>query len=311
MPELRKDYILDRYVIIATERAKRPDQFRTENKEDKPTTCFFCPGNENMTPPEIMRFPGVGDWQVRVFENKFAAVGQGERKDLATDNDFFTYADAVGRHEVVVETNDHARTVWDLTIHEMRLVIDAYIQRIAEIEKLPGVRYVQIFKNHGKEAGTSIQHTHTQIIGYNLVPSVIEDEEKKCGDDCKYCRIIEIEKGSDRRIYQNSTWASFAPYASRFPFEAWLFPKRHVRRLDELGSQEKDDLCDALLYILRKLKELNSPYNYAIHYGIKNLHLHIEVMPRLATWAGFELGTGTIINSMPPEKAALFYRQAL
>jgi UDPglucose--hexose-1-phosphate uridylyltransferase len=310
MSELRKDYILDRFVIIAVERAKRPDQFRSD-PDEKPLPkekCFFCPGNENTTPPEILRYPVDGSWNYRVFDNKFSAVGSGDKIDLRTDNSYYTYADAVGKHEVIVETEDHAKSIWDFSAEEMARLFRIYSERIQAIEKMPGVKYVQVFKNHGKSAGTSIQHSHSQIIAYNLMPSVVREEEEACGDVCQYCRIIREEASSPRAIMQNSGAFALAPYASRYPFESWVFPKRHIKRIDELTDSELLDFSEALLTVLRKLRLLQAHYNLVIHYGTRRLHFHVEVLPRLATWAGFELATGTIINSMPPEKAAEYYR---
>jgi UDPglucose--hexose-1-phosphate uridylyltransferase len=317
MPELRKDYVLDRYVIIATERGKRPDQFKattdtqgTANLAVEKAKCFFCPGNEHTTPPEIMRTGTKDKWLIRVFDNKFSAVALQGNYNIRTDNTFFTFADAVGKHEVIVETPNHDKTIADLNADECTSLIKVYSQRIEVLSKIPGVKYALLFKNQGKDAGTSIQHTHTQLIAYNLLPKAVEEEEiasEKFGS-CPYCAIMNIEKSSYRRVFESSTMVSFTPYASRFPFEAWVFPKRHVLRLSELNETEIRELAEMMLKLLAKLKELNANYNFVVHYGIKNLHLHIEILPRLATWAGFELGSDTIINVMTPEKAAEFYR---
>ncbi|MBN2422662.1 galactose-1-phosphate uridylyltransferase [Candidatus Woesearchaeota archaeon] len=312
MPELRKDYILNRYVIIATERGKRPDQFKAKKTSKQVKNCFFCPGNENLTPPEIGRqlldASDVKGWSIRYFPNKFPAVHQEGKPDITTDNDFFTYADAFGVHEVIVETPDHNKELADLSPDYISEILKIYKQRIEILSEFPGVKYVTVFKNHGETAGTSIIHTHSQIIAYNIVPVIIQEKEEKSGKDCPYCKIINIEKNSFRRCFENNSMIAFTPYASRFPFEIWIFPKRHVINITRFNEDEFIELAEILKKVLLKLKELNAPYNMYLHYGIEKLHFQIVIAPRLAKWAGFEFSTGTIINSMPPEKAAEFYR---
>ena len=311
MPELRKDYILDKYVIIAKERGKRPDQFvvSKEEKSDK-KGCFFCPGNENKTPPEISRIGTDKKWEMRVFDNKFPAVGECGDIDFKTHNKFFTFAAAVGKHEVIVETSDHNKQLWDLSQKEIIELIKIYQFRINEISKLDTVKYVLVFKNHKQKAGTSIAHSHSQIIGYNLVPKIIEQKEEAIlnYDECPYCEIIEIERKSDRKVFEADNAVCFTPYASSSPFEAWIFPKRHIIKIDELNEKEISDIALLLQKILTKLKKLNIAFNYFIHYGTRNMHFHIVIVPRTSIRAGFEFGSDTIINVMPPEAAAEFYR---
>jgi len=307
MGELRKDYVLDRWVIIATERGKRPHQFK--HKTEMPDVKdFFAPGNEHLCPPEIYRKEKNGGWQIRVFPNKFPAVKPEGNSTIKTDNKFYTYADAVGKHEVIVETPDN-RQMWDLSIEEIKDVLEVYNLRINEILKIPGIKYVCVFKNHKREAGTSIIHSHSQVIAYDKVPRVVQEKinASKNHDSCPYCEIIEKEKDSERRCFENDNFVAFAPYASRFPFEVLILPKEHKKDLNELDLL---GLADIIKKVILKLKELNAPYNYVLHYSPsdENLHFQIEVLPRLATWAGFEY-SGTVINTMPPEKAAEFYRE--
>jgi len=333
MTELRKDYILDRYVIIASNRSKRPHQFKAgeeDRKEEEKTEsntnspeCFFCRGHEKETPEEIYRLTKKNDWQIRVFPNKFAVVGNGNAA-IKTDNDFFTFADGVGEHEIIVETPFHNKQLADLSVEELVDVFNTYIFRIKEMEKKPDVKYVLAFKNHGPNAGTSIVHSHSQIIAYNLVPTIIkqkEDAVKKYAENnkqiaennasCPYCRIIAIEKTSFRKVFENKTCVCFTPYASRMPYEVWFFPKRHILKAEELNNIEINDLCDLMKRVLVKLKEMNASYNFYLHSGTgneRNFHFHIELLPRISTWAGFEFGTETIINTTSPEDAAEFYR---
>ncbi|MFW6013996.1 MAG: galactose-1-phosphate uridylyltransferase [Nanoarchaeota archaeon] len=311
--ELRKDYLLERYVIIATQRSKRPRQFvQAEEKEETlNSTCFFCPGNEETTPPEISRREDEDGWYMRVVPNKFPAVTSGEKTELETHNKFFMFSEAVGFHEVLVETPEHSEQLWDFNEKRLSEVFEVYSERLIELKKRENVKYVSIFKNHGKKGGASIFHSHSQIIGYNLLPSEIEEREKACQkyEGCPYCEIINVEKNSQRAVFEDSNVVCFTPYASRFPFETWIMPKRHVLALYELESDEIKSFSKALLGVLNKLKELNAPYNFYIRYGIRNMHLHMEVTPRLSNWAGFEFATGTVINSVSPEDGAHFFRE--
>jgi len=311
MGELRKDYILNRFVIIATERGKRPDQFKSSQSEPTPETDFFARGNENMTPPEIERFPkDVNDWQVRVFPNKFAAVHPEGKAKIETHNNFFTFSDSFGYHEVIVDTPDINTQLWDLDEQELSNVFKILKKRLEVNINSEHINYVTVFKNSGSEAGTSLKHSHCQLVSYNIIPQTIIEKEHAIAKypSCPYCSIINIEKDSFRRCFENPKFIAFTPYASRFPFEIIVFPKRHILNITEFDDTCYVYLAEIMKKILLKLKELNAPYNFYFQYGIKNMHFHIEIIPRLAKWAGFEHATGTIINTMTPESAAEFYR---
>lgn len=307
MAELRKDYVLNRYVIIATERAKRPDQFKGSSAENEEKKCFFCPGHEDETPAEITRI-GENEWSMRVFENKFPAVGKEGKTDIETHNEFFTFAGAVGRHEIIVETPDHHEQLWDFDSERIKQLLELYVERIGELKK--DNAYVQIFKNHGKEGGASVQHSHTQIIAGNMPPAEIIEKEEKSDDSCLYCQMMEKEKDSTRSINEDDKFLVFSPYASRFLFETWLFPKRHVTSIEELDEDELQSLANNIHNLLKKLKELNAPYNLYLQEGTDKMHFHVVLAPRLAMWAGYEMATGTVINPVPPENAAEFYRES-
>ncbi|MBD3163905.1 galactose-1-phosphate uridylyltransferase [Candidatus Woesearchaeota archaeon] len=308
--ELRKDYVLDRWVIIATDRMKRPKQFRKKSEKGKKELCFFCPGNEHLTPPEIGRISKGKSWKFRWFPNKFPAVKKEGNPEIQTHNGFFTFASAYGYHEIIAETPDHEEQLWDLPKERLTELLKIYNQRIEQLSKREAIRYVVVFKNHGKDAGTSLIHSHTQIAGINFLPEIIKKKCRHSKNECPYCRIIDIEKNSYRACFENNNFVAFAPYASRFSFEIWVFSKSHKRRMDEFSEEEYADLADIMKKILNKLKKINVSYNYYLHYSPsnENLHFHVEVTPRLATWAGFEFSTEAIINSMPPEDAAKFYR---
>ncbi|MBI2141413.1 DUF4931 domain-containing protein [Candidatus Woesearchaeota archaeon] len=317
MTELRKDYILDRWVILAPSRKKRPRDFIRQPAAVSASTnvCAFCRGNEKLTPPEIGQVSGEnGNWSMRWFPNLFPAVEESGQKEPSTDNTFYTFAAAYGSHEVIVETPIHERQLWDFTSSELEQLLRVYVRRIEELGKRAGIKYVAVFKNHGSEAGTSLVHSHTQVASINILPPLIAAEAAaiKKYPHCPYCSIINSEKGSYRRCFENSHAVAFTPYASRFNFEIWIFPKRHFRQLADAAADELHGISEILASVLHKQKELNAPYNYVLHYlpaaEEGNFHFHIEVQPRLSVWAGFEFNTDIIINSVTPEDAARFYR---
>ena len=301
--ELRKDYLLDRWVLIAANRGKRPHDFIGKRMpKEEPTFCFFCPGNEHSTPPELDRISKGKNWIVRAFTNMYPA----------TSVDFPM---AYGSHEVIVETYEHHKNLQDLSSEQIQKVLEMYCRRIEANRRINGVNSVLIFKNHGAEAGTSLAHEHSQLISTKKIPTLIENEVKEYkkyfakNKRCAYCDTIKMEMKSERRIYENKYVACFAPYASRFPFEIWVFPKKHVKSLTELNSDERRSFGEVLKKMLKKLdKKFNDPpYNFYLHitpFNEKDFHFHIEICPRLTKLAGFELGSDVIINIMPPEKAA-------
>jgi len=312
--ELRKDYILDRWVVIAAHRSKRPNDFRQEKKTKprKKGVCFFCPGNENLTPKEIGRIEKNKKWIIRWFPNKFPAVSKEGNPEIRHDNKYFTYSDAYGVHEIIVETPNHEKQLADLSEEHIKQVLEVYAERIKELSKLPETKYVLVFKNEGEEAGTSLIHSHTQLVTYNKIPKQVQDkiEASKKYSHCPYCEIISKEKNSHRRVFENDNFLSFCPYASRFNYEIWIFPKKHIKNITEMDNKMLIDLASMMKKILLKLKEINHSYNFFLHYSPEgeDLHFNIEICPRRAIWAGFELSSGEIINSVSPEDAAKFYR---
>ncbi len=312
MLELRKDYILDRWVIAASVRGKRPKQFKQKHHRIEPKVCVFCPGNEALTPPEIGRVEKNNKWILRWFPNKFPFVEQKGSPKLITKNRFFTHSSGYGKHEVIADTNKHSVQLWDTDEEHIKLLIGVMKDRIKSLEKLKNIRYVQVFKNHGEKAGTSIIHSHVQITGLGWIPPAVKEKVTaiKKYKKCPYCDIIKKERKSKRKCFENRTFIAFTPYASRFNYEVWIFPKEHIERLDELNDNQISDLAETLKNILDKLKEIDMSYNFYIHYSPKKgkLHLSIEVTPRMANWAGFEFSTDTTINSVMPEVAAEFYR---
>ncbi len=311
--EVRKDYLLERYVYFAPERKKRVKQFKKEETAQE-GICFFCPGNESLTPAEIGRVEKNGRWLIRWFPNKFPAVEL--KKGKVKESGFLNKRPAYGMHEVIAETPDHKKQMWDLPAGHIKKILEIYKLRMRELTKLKGIKYVQIFKNHGRGGGTSLIHSHTQVAAIDRIPPLVQEEAnaagkfKKKSGKCPYCSIIKAESRTERKCFENRSMIVIAPYASRYNFETWIFPKRHVGNITELSEDETKDLADMLKRVLLKLRKLNVSYNFFLHYfpNGNDLHFHIEVCPRIATWAGFELSTEMIINSVMPEDAAKFFQ---
>lgn len=316
MPQIRKDYIQDKYVIIAAKRAKRPKDLTAKKYEiSSDKNCPLCPHNEYMIPGVIDEFKNKDEWIVRAIWNKFKAVSKKGNPKLKTHNKFYTFADAVGEHEVIIETPKHGVEMEDLSKEHIKKILEMIIKRINENYK-KGSKYVTVFKNRGVDAGASLSHSHHQIVSYNILPTEIKSEieaVKEYKKGCPYCDIIKREKDSDRSIINNKNFLVFCPYASRFPMEVWITPKRCIHSITKLNLDEIDSLADIFKKILRKLNKLNYP-SYNIFYKISSpknskYHFRLEIAPRLAKWAGFEYTTGTIINSVQPEAAAKFYKE--
>ncbi|MGM5487346.1 MAG: galactose-1-phosphate uridylyltransferase [Nanobdellota archaeon] len=313
MTEFRKDYVLNQWVIISQKRGKRPHEFTSKPEKEKKEFCFFCPGNEDSTPPELGRVERDGNWIIRWFDNKFPAVEHSSHASFKNDG-LFEYGPAFGHHEVIVEGPWHNKQLSDYEVPHIAEVLKVYTNRVRFLCRQRKCNYVSIFKNHGGSAGTSIKHSHSQVISLNKVPLTIERKSRDSmrGKKCVYCEVLQREMRSKRRIMATKSAVAFAPFASRYNWEAWIFPRRHICRLEELDSQEYHDIATIIKHVTTKLKRIGVAYNMFVHYAPKGseMHMHIEICPRKAIHAGFELSTGFIINAVSPEDAAEFYRDA-
>lgn len=326
MPELRKDPVIERWVIIATERAKRPSAYVTRGEQKKRGFCPFCAQNETHTPPEVLSYrsgntkkdtPG---WWIRVVPNKFPALeveGQPKRMGIG----MYDKINGIGAHEVIIETPEHDLSIADLPIKQVEEIIWAYRDRSIDLRKDKRFKYILIFKNHGREAGASLDHPHSQLIALPIVPKRVQEEvtgaEKyyQYKKRCVFCDIINQELSDNIRIVaENDTFLCILPFASRFPFETWILPKEHECYFNDLQKNGVTELAGILRTTLRKIKyTLNDPpYNYLIHTtpfengATPFYHWHIEIIPKLTSVAGFEWGTGFYINPTPPEDAAQY-----
>ncbi len=331
MPELRKDPITGRWVIIATDRAKRPSDFVRDKVQIRGSGfCPFCAGNETKTPPEIMAYrndgsrPNTPGWSLRVVPNKFPALGI-EGSLNRQGEGLYDKMHGIGAHEVIIETPDHQQTLATLPVRKVEDVLWAYRDRIQDLKKDKRFRYILIFKNHGEAAGASLEHTHSQLIALPVVPMhVLEEvggsrEYYNYKERCIFCDINrqETEKGV-RLISENQDFLAVCPFAPRFPFETWIIPKVHESAFEESQKHEFENLAVMLKDMLQRLdKVLDYPaYNYIVHTSpIQETsndyyHWHMEIMPKLTKVAGFEWGTGFFINPTPPEESAHFLREA-
>ena len=330
MPELRKDPITGRWIIVATERAKRPKDYAAEKPVKQGGNCPFCPGNEASTPTEVMAFRGEGKaanssgWRVRVIPNKFPALRI--EGDLARRGEgMFDIMNGIGAHEVIIETPDHEKSLADLSPGEVEEVLAAYRGRSLDLRKDERLRYILIFRNHGRSAGASLEHPHSQLIATPVVPKRVQEEIHgakqyyEYRERCVFCDMIKEEGLFGKRvILENDSFVAIAPFASRFPFETWLLPKRHDGDFGAISDGEIKACASALREILRRMKQLltDPPYNFIIHTApLQNhvegeMHWHLEIMPRLTQVAGFEWGSGFYINPTPPEEAADYLRKA-
>jgi len=330
MPELRKDPIHGRWVIISTERGRRPSDFVTEERRSIGGFCPLCEGNEDRTPPEIVAFrnngtpPNSPGWTLRVVPNKFPALRIEGEMDREGEG-MYDKMNGVGAHEVVIETPRHAETLATLPLKGVESVLWAYRARIVDLKRDQRLRYVLVFKNHGVSAGASLEHPHSQIIALPVVPRRVAEEIEgakayfQYKDRCVFCDIIRQELQQKKRIVsENKSFLSVAPFASRFPFETWILPKTHYPSFEEMEPSRYEEAAQLLSDTLQRMNRVlnDPPYNYIIHTssfsGSDNdhYHWHFEIMPKLTKVAGFEWGTGFYINPTPPEEAAEYMREA-
>jgi UDPglucose--hexose-1-phosphate uridylyltransferase len=340
--ELRKDYLIDRWVVIATERGRRPTDFAKQKAEQAKAAgiCPLCPGNEDMTPPAVLLYLRSNgeiektkdengfrhkDWLVRCIPNLFPAFSppknEGDQAEIMKNDNFGL---AVGHHEVLIESPNHNEHPSEANIIQLQYLIDLYVDRLRELSEKPYVSYVSIFRNQGLEAGASLSHPHSQIITTPFVPRIIAEElaaSKKFWSQngkCVFCDIIERESKSPRLVEDNEHFVIISPYASFNPMEFWIIPKRHSLNLLDLTQEEKKTFAETLKHSLKGLKDLvnDPPYNFGFHMSIHRedqefYHWHLEVYPKLAIWAGFEKSTGMYINTVTPETAATELRRII
>ncbi|MGI5817763.1 MAG: DUF4931 domain-containing protein [Armatimonadota bacterium] len=341
MSELRKDPIVDRWVIIAAERGRRPTDYETPRPTPGGPGCPLCEGNERMTPPEIWALrpggsaPDTPGWQVRVVPNKYPALRvEGEATRLGLG--MLDRMDGVGAHEVVIESPNHDWRMADGPQEAIQRVLLACQLRLADLYRDERLRYCVIFRNHGAEAGATISHPHSQIMAIPVVPGRVKSklvaarEYYSRKERCIFCDLIAQERKLDERIVMdNGRFVAIAPYASRFPFELAVYPREHSHDFAAMDEPSRAALAEVLQSSLTYLRPaLGSPaYNFIINVAPNptprpgkpaywstlhlDYHWHIEILPRVTSIAGFEWGTGFYINPVAPEDAARYVREAI
>ncbi len=330
MPELRRDPIIGRWVIISTERAKRPSDLVVEKDRSYGGFCPLCPGNEDKTPPELFACreadtePNTAGWSLRVVPNKFPALVTEGALNKRQEG-IYDKMDGLGAHEVIIETPRHDANASTLTLNEYKNTLLSYRQRILHLKENNLFRYISVFKNYGIGAGSALEHSHSQLIALPVIPkrSMEEIDSSQAyyshKNRCVFCDIIDQEISDGRRIvYENDQFVAFAPYASRFPFEIHLLPKSHLASFEETPEDLFTPMAMALSTVLKKINASLSfpPFNYMLHTAPFNknvndfYHWHFEIIPRLTKVAGFEWGSGFYINPTPPEQAAQYLREA-
>jgi UDPglucose--hexose-1-phosphate uridylyltransferase len=339
MSELRWDPLKLHWVIIAKERGRRPRDFQTEPDNTEVTSCPFCYGNEDKTPPEIFAIrpsgpPNSPNWRVRVIPNKYPALRvEGELNSRGYG--LYDVMNGIGAHEIIVETPDHSRGLSDLTPAEITDVLRAYRSRYLDLRRDMRFRYMVLFKNHGSRAGATLAHSHSQLIAVPMTPPVAATELKvarefyAAKERCIFCDLIAFELAiGDRVVREFPNYVIVTPYASCFPFELRLYPKRHSHDFALMNDEQLAELAVAMREMLARIKAVlnDPPYNFILHSAPPlqqrlgkpdywgsieyDYHWHIELVPRLTQIAGFEWGTGFFINPTSPEDVAAFLREA-
>jgi UDPglucose--hexose-1-phosphate uridylyltransferase len=326
MPEFRQNPITKEWVIIATERARRPDQFVAKEAPPEPashvSTCPFCLGNEHMTPPEVFRLGDGGGWDVRVVPNKFSAVSV-EGELWRRSEGLKRSAAGVGHHEVLIETPDHSMTTPLLPLGHVERIVRAYRERYFAVTTDQRVELVTIFKNHGASAGASLEHAHSQLIATPIISPQVRnrmEEALRYYDEvgrCIFCDVLEEELRDGARIVcQNEHFVSFVPYAALSPFHTWIYPRRHEATFGQIRDEELRGLAAILRDTTARLYYglRNPDFNYtsrtapAENRYSRYYHWYISLIARLTKVAGFELGSGMFVNVTVPEEDAAFLR---
>jgi len=331
MPELRKDPVVDRWVIISEERAARPMSkwVKARNAAEEEAFCPFCEGNEESTPPEVLSFRDDGSqadkpgWRLRAVPNKFPALRWDGDVKIETDG-VYEKVNGVGVHEVIIETPRHDEQLACLPTERMADLFRAARMRILEFKRDKRLNCVQFFKNHGPESGASLNHSHSQIIAMPVASKHIKEEiygSRRCYIEigkCVYCDIIDksLARG-ERIILENADFVAIAPFAPRFAYETLILPKEHSHRFEEIEDDAVDSLAEIFGELMKRVNALldSPPYNMMLHTAPfdsangESYHWHVELMPVLTRVAGFEWGSGFHINPVAPEEAARLLRK--
>jgi len=298
--QIRYNFITGRSVAFAPERIKRPNDTK---KSPKSSLCPFCAGNVK-SKSILSQTPKGKKWQTAAVKNLFPVLSKGSSQ-------------AYGYQEVIIDTPVHEEDFADLKIKQIETVLQMFQIRSEKLKKDKKIHYILCFKNQGRAAGASLRHIHSQIFASTILPPDIIEERNRVAlyaeenSACPYCELIKQEENESRKIYSDNNLIAFCPYASEYPYEVWITSRRHVDNIALLKPSEISSLAKCLKLIAQKLKDLSFDFNFFTHNDLDNQHQHfyLKVQPRPNVWAGVELGSGLIINSILPEEAANNYRQ--
>lgn len=326
--ELRQDLVTGDWVIIATGRAKRPDDFFVSQESSGNDDISECPFEDPIASGQekdilLYQLPN-GEWSLRVFPNKYPALIRGKVPKTLAEGPY-TAMTGAGYHELIV-TRDHRKHIALLDVGRVAEIFDAYQDRYMDLMRRQSIKYIGIIHNHGKKAGASIVHPHSQIFAIPVVSPYIQGEldgaerYRKSNRVCVYCEMVQHERKEKRRVIcENESFIAFCPFASRSAFEIWVMPKKHSPYFERIADEEKLKLAEVFQESLNALYVAlgNPDYNFYIHTSpcdgkdYPYFHWHIEILPKTSTWAGFELSTGIEISTIEPEVAAEFLRKNL
>ncbi len=334
LSQFRQDNITKKWVLIAPKRALRPDALNTEpampdNLPEVDSACVFCPGNENLNPDTILVMPNERKWKIRVIPNKFETLSHKLAKPLEGDRgDFYITRPGVGDHEVII-MRSHQKVLALQDLSDIEEAVKAWQARMITLQNHAEVRYIHIIQNHGKLSGATVLHPHFQLFTLPFVPNHLQDELAGAAgfyrehDKCVYCELIDRELKDGRRVvFDSPDFIVFCLFASKVPFQLRVIPKKHRASFTDISNSEQKALAKTLKEVLAKIyKKLNNPsYNFYIHTiplctpkpafcDPASYHWHLEILPRINYWAGFELGTEIYVNPVAPEDAAELLRQ--
>lgn len=307
-PQIRKDYIQEKYVIIAPKRGKRPHDVVSRPQDyfkKLDDSCIFCPASLRKT-KSLYHKGSLKNRTINVIANKFPAVSLNNPR-------------AYGQQEVVIESPDHSVELEQLPAGHIAALLEAYAVRTKTISRNKKIEYILIFKNNGGVAGASLQHAHSQIFATSFLPPHLLDKSQRQQayklkhNRCVYCDVIAKESRGPRLVWRDKKVIAFTPYASMFNYEIWIMPLAHRDNITELTAGERLSWAQILKKILIKIGQLDLAYNFYFHQVINDndQHLYMKVVPRGSVWAGVEIGSGLIINPIAPEEAAKYYRKNL
>lgn len=333
-PEFRRDPLHNTWVVFAPERQRRPQDYVPATLQNTALDPF-AEGNERLTPPEVYAIrkektkPNEPGWRVRVVPNRYPAM-RVEGQLEASPFGLYDNLTGIGAHEVIIETPDGKLALEDLPISAIAEIFSSYRERIIDLDKDVRFQHIYVFKNVGASAGASLAHAHSQLVALPIVPPLIEAKLNRAREHYQlkqrslFSDILYTERADGSRLVaENDGYVLFCPYASRFPFEMAIFPKRHHAEFISCTTNELDDLAEILRFALQRLNAvLEKPgYNLLLHmaplrrpsterYASTRYDYcwHLEIIPRFNSLAGFEIGLGTFINTVYPEEAARFLR---